>query len=150
MSTLLSITFAVLLLTLDAQGESPDGVLQRISAQEARLPTVEKLISDAFAREISRSERGKDMANLLKTELSHAGIKFGFSVVNNRGDLPFGVEWRSAEIDGRALINLVNFSREPIQVTLPDGVWHDLITLKTLPNELTLQTNTPLLAQRLP
>jgi len=107
-----------------------------------------KVTPPAFAREISRSERGKDLANLLKTELSHAGIKFGVSVVDNRGDLPYGVEWRSAELDGRTLINLVNFSREPIQVILPDGAWEDLITRQTLPNERMLQPNVPVLAQR--
>lgn len=103
----------------------------------------------AFAREIPRSERGKDLANLLKIELAQAGIKPGVVLADKGGALPYGVEWRSAKLDGHTLVNLVNFSREPICVKLPNGVWQDLITLQSLPSELTLQTNTPVLAKQL-
>jgi hypothetical protein len=104
----------------------------------------------AFAREISRSERGKDLSQIFKTEIQRAGVKPGIDLVDKDGKLPYGVEWRSAVLDGHTLINLVNFSRKPISVKLPDCAWQDLITLQPLPTEITLQTNTPVLAKGLP
>ena len=47
MSRILPIALLASLLALNVQGEGADGVLQKISAQEARLPKVGKLISDA-------------------------------------------------------------------------------------------------------
>jgi hypothetical protein len=101
----------------------------------------------AFAREIPRSERGEELAELLKTEMHRAGIEAGIAIVDKHGRLPYGVEWRSVVLDGHTLVNLVNFSRKPISVKLPDGAWQDLITLQSLPTEITLQPDTPVLAK---
>ena len=106
-----------------------------------------KVEPPAFAREISRSERGEDLSQILKTEIHRAGIKPGIDLVDKDGKLPYGVEWRSAVLDGHTLINLVNFSRKPISVKLPDCGWQDLITVQALPAEITLQPNTPVLAR---
>ena len=101
----------------------------------------------AFTREISRSERGSDLAQILKAEIHRAGVKPGIDLVGKDGELPYGVEWRSAVLDDHTLINLVNLSREPIDIILPDGRWVDLITLQSLPTNITVQANTPVLAK---
>jgi hypothetical protein len=103
----------------------------------------------AFTRKIPRSVRGEELATLLQTTLRRAGVDFGVTVVNAQGQLPYGVEWRSAMLDGQTVVNLVNLSRNPIRVKLPDGAWQDLITLQSIPNEITLQPNTPVLAKGL-
>jgi len=106
-----------------------------------------KLTPPAFASEIPRSERGEDLAQLLLTELKRAGVESPIKVVDKDGKLPYGVEWRAAVLGGQTLVNLINFSRKPISVKLPDGAWQDLITLQALPPEIPLQPNTPVLAQ---
>lgn len=108
-----------------------------------------KVEPPAFAREIPRGERGENLAEILKTELRRAGVECGVSVVDPQGKLPYGVEWRSAVLNGHTLVNLANFSRKPVSVRLPKGSWQDLIALQPLPTEITLLANTPVLAKSL-
>lgn len=79
-------------------------------------------------------------------ELSERGLGPVDTIQTEEGKLPYGVEWRSVTLEGRRLINLVNFLRTPQVVNLPDGQWIDLISGAPLSNPLTLQTNTPVLA----
>lgn len=106
-----------------------------------------KLEPPAFAREIPRAERGETLAEMLKTEMKRAGVEAGIGVVDRYGKLPYGVEWRSAMLEGQPLVNMINFTRNPITVRLPSGEWQDLIARQPLPREITLHPNTPVLAQ---
>jgi len=109
-----------------------------------------KVVPPTFAREIERSVRGKELATLLKGDLQRAGVASGVPLVTEKGDLPYGVEWRSATLEGQLLVNMVNLTRNSVTVRLPSGGWYDLIARQPIPLEITLQPNTPVLAQGTP
>lgn len=64
------------------------------------------------------------------------------------GGLSWGVEWRSANLDGQPLVNLVNLTREPQTVRLDGGAgpWRDLIAGQALAAEIVLPPMRPVLA----
>jgi len=62
------------------------------------------------------------------------------------GKLPWGVEWRTALLDGQRIINMVNYRKADAQVNLPAGKWTDLAACAPLVNPVTLQADVPVLA----
>lgn len=99
-----------------------------------------------FTREIPRALRDAPLAEALREALAAAGVAPGVDLRTVDGAIPYGVEWRGAELDGTPLINLVNLTRDPVTVRLPEGTWTDLITGEPLDRTPTLATNTPVLA----
>ncbi|WP_168735459.1 sugar-binding protein [Cohnella fermenti] len=76
--------------------------------------------------------------------------------VASSGELPYNVEWRSVELDGRRLLNIVNYGDSPVTVeaflgsggNAPIGGFADLIAGETLAGtELTLEPLTPYLLE---
>ena len=120
-------------------------------------PTADFLIAKRFCQygrddvandRLSRAEEVVgEVAVLLEGELQRAGVAFGLPLVTDKGHLPYGVEWRSALLEGQPLVNMINFTRNPITVRLPSGECQDLIARQPLPREITLHPNTPVLAQ---
>jgi len=101
-----------------------------------------------IAKQLSAAKKGEALRDALLEALQGVAIQPECVLKTPAGTLPYGVEWRSVQHDGAALLNLVNLTREPIEIALPEGIWADLITRKTLQSPLTLQTNTPVLAKR--
>jgi len=101
----------------------------------------------AFGCEIARTVRGEELAAMLKGALQRAGVAFGIPLATEKGDVPYGVEWRSTAFDGRTLVNMINLTRNPITIRLPTGNWRDLIARQPLPLDIKLQPNSPVLAQ---
>ena len=67
-------------------------------------------------------------------------------IKTTEGTLPEGVEWRSAQVGERRIINVINLKRAAQDIVLPDGVWTDLISGTPLNNPVTLEGDMPILA----
>ena len=100
----------------------------------------------AFAASIRAIEDMVLRRDTLAREIAKAGITPEIALRTPDGGVVFGVEWRSAVVDGRQLVNLVNLTREPKEAVLPKGAWTDLITRKKLAGTIILETNVPVLA----
>ncbi|MCP4640258.1 MAG: hypothetical protein GY851_07500 [bacterium] len=99
-----------------------------------------------FQKQFPADREGKRLRNDLSKALRKAGIGPETKLRGSLWRMPYGVEWRTAALNGRTLINMVNLTREPIKVALPKGTWQDLITLGALGGSVTLDPNTPVLA----
>jgi hypothetical protein len=93
-------------------------------------------------------QQGKELRDILLTELEKAGIHPEITLRTPDGALPYGVEWRSAAEGGRTVLNMINLTRQSVQVNLPQGPWTDLVTRTPLANPVKLDTNAPVLASR--
>lgn len=98
-----------------------------------------------FAATLSGEEELRAMRDRYLGELEAAGIEPEIRIETADGALAFGVEWRTAELDGRRLVNMVNLTRDRIEVRFP-GSWTDLITGTSFRDGLALEPNVPVLA----
>jgi len=116
----------------------------------------ENLSTDEYGRDVAavpfsatlKRAKGEELRDALAEELALASIEPQVGIRTPKGDLPFGVEWRSAECDGAVVVNAINYLSEAVQVRLPKGEWTDLITGVALPKTITLEPNVPVLARR--
>lgn len=92
--------------------------------------------------EVTRHENLRDALSL---ELVKAGVRPEMDLRTGGGEVPYGVEWRTAPFDGHRLANLIDLTRDPMRVELPEGTWSDLITGKTLSSPVNLKPNVPVL-----
>lgn len=92
---------------------------------------------------------GEKLRDRLLEALGLAGISPPYLIRNPDGTINYGVEWRDAVHDGGVLLNLVNLTRHEMEVLLPEGRWHDLITGKDSQSPLLLPTNKPHLLRRM-
>jgi hypothetical protein len=88
----------------------------------------------------------RKLRDALTGRLASMGIEPEVALRTPKRACPYGVEWRCATHEGRTLVNLINFTREPVKVELPAGEWVDLIAGTKLSNPVTLETNVPVLA----
>jgi hypothetical protein len=93
-------------------------------------------------------EKGRALRDQLISALAAAGVRPPIDIRDTEGNIPYGVEWRCADLDGALLINVVNLTRDPIVVRLPAGEWQDLIEGATVNAPLELAPNTPYLLRR--
>lgn len=61
--------------------------------------------------------------------------------------IPYGVEWRCANLGGRQLVSLVNLAKAPVTVGLPEGKWRDLVSRQDVERTLPLANNVPVLLE---
>jgi hypothetical protein len=97
---------------------------------------------------VNASLEGSKLRDALLRELKRAGVEPEYLLKTPWRKMPYGAEWRSATIDGRSVLNLVNLTQEPLTVRLPKGDWQDLITGRPLGGRVQLETNVPVLAGR--
>ncbi len=64
------------------------------------------------------------------------------------GGIPYGVEWRTVTMDGKTIINIINYRPVPMKVQLPEGAWKNLMTNQPIEMTVTLAPETPLLVSR--
>ncbi len=64
------------------------------------------------------------------------------------GVIPYGVEWRTATMDGKMIINIINYRPVPMKVQLPEGVWKNLMTNQPVEMTVMLEPEIPLLVSR--
>jgi hypothetical protein len=102
----------------------------------------------AGARLLPEGLEGAALREALVPLLRQADRAAAVAVTDGAGALPWGVEWRSATLAGRPVVNLVNLTREPKTVRLEPsaGPWRDLIACQPLAAEITLPPMRPVLA----
>lgn len=88
---------------------------------------------------------GEALRDVLMNALAKAGIAPDIALKTPEGRVPFGVEWRSVPYENGVVMNLVNLTRQAITVSLPDGQWNNLLTIKPCENAIVLEPNTPVL-----
>jgi hypothetical protein len=96
--------------------------------------------------ETMRPSQSVELRDALRDRLNQNGLGTDVIVRTPQAKLPYGVEWRSATLDGKRIINLINYKRATQDVNLPDGIWTDIISGLPLRNPVTLQADTPVLA----
>ena len=64
------------------------------------------------------------------------------------GGIPYGVEWRTARMDGKTVVNMINYQQTPVKVLLPEGTWTNLMTRQPMEMAVMLEPETPLLVSR--
>lgn len=92
--------------------------------------------------------REEALRDRLLEELAAADIRPRHDPRLSDGALPYGVEWRSAILDGQELVNIVNLTAGPETVSLPEGPWRELIHDEPLEKRLNLSPNQPRLLCR--
>lgn len=102
------------------------------------LPTVQ----------IDASLSAEPLRDRLATVLAQAGVSPAHTLATPTGSVVYGVEWRSTTVGAIDHINLVNHTRYPVEVVLPEGTWTDLIRGMELHGTVTFQTNQPHLLRR--
>lgn len=109
----------------------------------------------AFTKILASRSKSETLRNTLARAFAAQGIEADFALRTLTGKRPFGVEWRSATLDGHALLNLVNLTRDPITVVIhsasprASGVpWEELIDGASLESAVRLAPNTPKLLRQ--
>lgn len=92
--------------------------------------------------------KGVELRDSLMRALEREDVRASFVPRTSRKKIPYGVEWRSAVLDGREIVNIVNYAKEPVSIELPEGKWRDRIARRELEGTLQLATNTPVLIER--
>lgn len=118
---------------------------ENLTRDQYGLP-VQPVAPDAV---ISQSMSGETLRDRLLDELAQAGISPHHLIRNPDGAVNYGVEWRDAAHEGAMLLNLVNLTRHDVEVLLPEGRWHDLISGKDAQGTLFLPTNRPHLLRKM-
>jgi len=102
------------------------------------------------ARYISGELVGKKLRDELEPFIDQAGVERPVRVTDaETGKPPWGVEWLGARCDGRLIVNLCNYLREPQSVRISGGPYVDLITRQRLDDTIELKPLVPVLAAKL-
>jgi hypothetical protein len=131
----------------------------RAYAQEGSQVLVygeENLTRDEYGRDIAPPKGMKKISNAkgvrLRDALMHHLAKEGVApqvvLRTPNKKIPYGVEWRCALLDGRIIVNIVNYARNPVTIELPNGKWRDHIARRDIEGTLQLVNNTPVLIER--
>jgi hypothetical protein len=94
------------------------------------------------------SVKGVELRNVMMGALAKEGVKAPFVPRASDKEIPYGVEWRCAVLDGRDIVNVVNYAKDPVVMELPKGKWRDLIARRDIEGPLQLANNTPVLIER--
>jgi hypothetical protein len=100
----------------------------------------------ATVLETRKESQSEALRDTLLEQLKTRGLGPEEIVQTPEGRLPWGVEWRTATLDGKRIINLVNYRKADEQVNLPEGTWTDLAACAPLANPVTLKADAPVLA----
>ncbi len=100
----------------------------------------------AAVLETRKESQTEALRDALMEQLQTRGLGPEVVVKTPEGRLPWGLEWRTATLDGRRVINLVNYRKADVQVNLPEGKWTDLAACTPLANPVTLKADVPVLA----
>ncbi|MHB1456741.1 MAG: beta-galactosidase [Armatimonadota bacterium] len=116
------------------------------------FPTNELDAIKSRALRVSRGDSQKDMWPMFMDELSKAGGLPGVSVVDaSTGKPVWGIEWVSAKVGGRTVINIVNVSDKPVDVKVQrfgiDAPAKDLLSLGASEPVKTIRPMFPVLAE---
>ena len=118
---------------------------------EKRSPEAIKAVQDkAFIPK--DGDPGNVLWPMMRKELDAVGASPEFSVVDAKtGEPIWGVEWLPAKVNGRTVINMINFQGKPVEVKiLRDGKEveaKDLLSLGGRERVATLKSLTPVLAE---
>lgn len=107
---------------------------------------LQPLEGPAPSETIADAEPGPALAREFEQALARAGVLPAVALVSPEGAPVYGVEWRCAELDGRALVNMTNLTRDAVEVRLPEGEWVNLLTRDNLSRTVLLEPNAPILA----
>jgi beta-galactosidase len=88
-----------------------------------------------------------ELRDSLMNFVTKSGLGPEITVRSLDGGVARDVESRTASIEGRRLVNMVNYSRDVVKVRLPRGAWRDLITQKRLGRVIKLEPDVPVLAE---
>ena len=155
------------LLIVPAATHVPSAVLEKIVAWQAgggRVVTVgaKCLAFDVYgkpqpagvlgrlkASSISASMQGAALRDALAKAADAAGAKTPATVTGLDGKPVWGVEWRAAKFEDRVVVNLVNLTREPVDLQINDGhdAWTDLHHQRWQRRQFRLAPQKPLLLQ---
>jgi hypothetical protein len=113
----------------------------------------DNLTRDEYGREVAPPKRmkelpdakGAELRDTLMRILAKEGVAPLVVLRTAKEEVPYGVEWRCAVLDGRNIVNVVNYSKDPVVIELPTGKWRDLIARREIDGTLQLATNTPVL-----
>jgi len=94
------------------------------------------------ARRQGQGARDKFLDHIVKS-----GVGPEIILHSTGGEVPWGVEWRATTHEGRALVNMINYTRDAVKVRLPKGRWRDLIREERLGRHISLDPDKPVLAE---
>ena len=116
----------------------------------------DNLTHDEYGREVAPPKhmmklpkiKATELRDTLMRELAKARIEPPFVPRTSDRKIPYGVEWRCAVLDGRSIVNIVNYTKDPVTIELPKRQWRDLIARRDIEGTLQLANNAPVLIER--
>lgn len=120
---------------------------------------MDNLREDEYGRSVTPPPFGKNFP--LRTDSERSALRdalLDYLTANELGPdflphtpedaVPYGVEWRACATDNGTLVNMINYTPQPVAIRLPEGSWKEMIANQTVDLTISLAPETPVLLSR--